>query len=171
MTFTSRRILRVAAPTIVIVVVIGAIPAGGIARPTDRSRHPYCKTVRDMITYTQQETQDLNNRLDNTGSNESDWPDLVWYNEMHAWAHEMGNKASRVNQQHAPPEVGQQTQALAEYSGSIVAKILPQIYAQTPVSVENPAPDENPPEWMQSYNNYAAEIDLNIDLLNADCPA
>jgi hypothetical protein len=185
---SSRRRLRVAASTIAIVAVIGGTPAGGIATNADRSP-PYCKTVRDLIDYTQQKTIDLNNQLEAIGpSVERDWPEPIvsqypvliqyrsnsdaspdWAQGIVDWATVLQAKADQVKQQDVHDKLGGEAQELASDSAEIVLiKVMPD---QDRRPDNNPAPDKDPPEWMQQYNYFAAKIDLDIDVLNMQCPA
>lgn len=172
---SSRRRLRTAASGIAVLAGIGAISLVIYMHiPPDRS-DPNCKTVRDMINYTRSISMDLS-ELFLPGSNMS--PSVQDYKN---WAERMHEYAAQVKNTQAHPHVSDRAQKVAADSEKIVDLFIAASRDRSSVISEDTLPNENPtlwmkryenpPSWMTKYNQIAEEFDLEVDVLDNDCPA
>lgn len=192
MTISSQRWVRAVAMAMALAGTIGGTWLVAI-RVHERSDPPYCQTARKMIDYTEDQTPSLNELFSISFRPEDekykqwhlsvqDWASGVYSDAVHVelqalraedQAKQVTDQGVRENMIDKADRVNQTAQVLINNVTDILT-FIPDESSQMPYENappdENPPPSENPPPWMQRYNRIAANIDLNLDIFELDCP-
>jgi PknH-like extracellular domain len=135
------------------------IPDRSAHRSPDRSAHrsdPTCETIRELIKYTRGQTKDLNDRFKHPSSNPPPSTD-----DLQGWANGMRQYAEQLTKVDPQKEI---YPGILTYNSQEIVYLFQ--YAESATfSGENP-----PPLWMKRYNDVAAELELEIHVLESDCP-